>query len=166
LEAKNLEKTQPENRIVILKENFEKIDQKIAFTMDKYGIGLLRISLGFIFIWFGILKPLGVSSAEGLANQLVEVGAWWIPGNEYFYNLIAIIEILIGVFFLFNRTLRLAILLLFIQMPLTILPLFLLPEVTWQIFLIAPTIEGQYIIKNVVLISAAIVIGGTVRKLK
>ncbi|OLS21366.1 MAG: hypothetical protein HeimC3_36110, partial [Candidatus Heimdallarchaeota archaeon LC_3] len=125
---------------------------------------LLRISLGIVFIWFGILKPFGLSSAEGLANQLVEVGAWWIPGNEYLYSMIAIIEILIGVFFLFNRTLRLAIFLLLIQMPLTLLPLFLLPEVTWQVFLIVPTLEGQYIIKNVVLISAAIVIGGTVRK--
>jgi uncharacterized membrane protein YkgB len=160
-----MEQTQPVNKNVIIKENFDKIDQKIASTMDRYGIVLLRISLGIVFIWFGILKPLGLSSAEGLANRLVEVGAWWIPGNEYLYTLIALIEILIGVFFLFNRTLRLAILLLFIQMPLTILPLFLLPEVTWQIFLIAPTIEGQYIIKNVVLISAAIVIGGTVRKL-
>jgi uncharacterized membrane protein YkgB len=133
--------------------------------MEKVGIDLLRLSLGIVFIWFGILKPLGISSAENLANELVEVGAWWIPGNEFLYPLIAIIEILIGVFFLFKRTLRLAIFLLFIQMPLTILPLILLPEITWQTFPLVPTLEGQYIIKNVVLISAAIVIGGTVRKI-
>ena len=159
-----MEKKQPVTRINHLTKEFDKIDQIISSSMNKYGIVLLRISLGIVFIWFGILKPFGLSSAEGLANQLVEVGAWWIPGNEYLYSMIAIIEILIGVFFLFNRTLRLAIFLLLIQMPLTLLPLFLLPEVTWQVFLIVPTLEGQYIIKNVVLISAAIVIGGTVRK--
>lgn len=147
-----------------VKEIFEKIDIKISSTMDKYGIFVLRLSLGIVFIWFGILKPLGLSSAEELANQLVDVGAWWIPGHEYFYGILALVEILIGIFFLFNRTLRLAILLLFLQMPLTILPLFLLPELTWQTFLLVPTLEGQYIIKNMVLISAAIVIGGTVRK--
>lgn len=159
-----MEKKQPVTRINHLTKEFDKIDQIISSSMNKYGFVLLRISLGIVFIWFGILKPFGLSSAEGLANQLVEVGAWWIPGNEYLYSMIAIIEILIGVFFLFNRTLRLAIFLLLIQMPLTLLPLFLLPEVTWQVFLIVPTLEGQYIIKNVVLISAAIVIGGTVRK--
>jgi uncharacterized membrane protein YkgB len=59
---------------------------------------------------------------------------------------------------------RLAILLLFLQMPGTLLPLVLLPEVCFAGAVWAPTLEGQYIIKNLVLISAAIVVGGTVRE--
>ncbi len=59
---------------------------------------------------------------------------------------------------------RIGILLLFLQMPGTFLPLVLLPDVCFTQVPHAPTIEGQYIIKNIVLIAAALVIGGTVRK--
>ena len=71
-------------------------------------------------------------------------------------------EVLIGIFFLFRKTTRIAILLLFLQMTGTFMPLFILPEITFQEngipFL--PTLEGQYIIKNIIIISAALVIGG------
>ncbi|OLS22675.1 MAG: hypothetical protein HeimC3_29490 [Candidatus Heimdallarchaeota archaeon LC_3] len=150
--------------INLIRKKYDIIDQKIVSTMDKYGVDLLRIAMGIVFIWFGILKPLGLSPAERLANELVAAGASWIPGNEYFYTILAIIEIFIGIFFLFRGTVRIAIFLLVIQMPLTILPLILLPNISWQIILFVPTLEGQYIIKNLVLISAAIVIGGKVRK--
>ncbi|MHA2099469.1 MAG: hypothetical protein ACW99A_12390 [Candidatus Kariarchaeaceae archaeon] len=158
-----MQKIKTELNYDLIMENFDKIDKKISMSMEKAGKYLLRLSMGIVFIWFGILKPLGLSPAESIANQLVAIGAWWIPGNEFFYVGLAIIEVLIGIFFLFNKTLRIAIFLLFVHMPLTILPLILLPELTWQTFLLVPTLEGQYIIKNVVLISAAIVIGGTIR---
>lgn len=148
------------------RQKFDEIDIIISSTMEKYGVNLLRISLGIVFIWFGILKPLGLSPAEQLADDLVAAAGWWIPGNELFYPTLAIVEVAIGVLFLFKRTLRIAIFLLMIQMPLTMMPLFILPNATWSIFPIAPTLEGQYIIKNLVLISAALVIGGTVRSKK
>jgi uncharacterized membrane protein YkgB len=76
-------------------------------------------------------------------------------------------EVVIGISFLFRRTARLAIALLALQMGGTLMPLFLLPEVTFQPGKIpyGPTMEGQYIIKNLLIISSALVIGGTVRKL-
>ena len=73
-------------------------------------------------------------------------------------------EIMIGVGLIIRRFNRIAIFLLFLQMPGTMLPLILLPEVCYVTFPFVLTIEGQYIIKNLVLISAGIVIGGTVRK--
>lgn len=147
-----------------MKQTFDKIDSFILNTMEKYGILLLRISLGIVFIWFGLLKPLGLSPAETLAGDLVAAVGWWIPGNQLLYPLLAIVEVSIGILFLFRRTLRIAILLLFIQMPLTIMPLVVLPEATWVSFPFVPTLEGQYIIKNLIIMSAAIVIGGTVRE--
>jgi uncharacterized membrane protein YkgB len=74
---------------------------------------------------------------------------------------------IIGVCFLFNRTIKYALVLLFLQMTGTFMPLFILPNITFQEGMIpyAPTLEGQYIIKNIIIISAAMVIGGrTLRK--
>ena len=58
---------------------------------------------------------------------------------------------------------RAVLLLLFVQMLGTITPLFLFPAETFTIFPFVPTLEGQYIIKNVVIVAAAIVLGATVR---
>ena len=75
-------------------------------------------------------------------------------------------EVVIGVTFLFRKTVRLAIALLALQMVGTFMPLVILPHVTFQAGRIpyAPTMEGQYIIKNLLIISAALVVGGTVRQ--
>jgi len=144
--------------------NFDQIDLKIATFMRQWGTLALRLSFGVIFIWFGILKPLGVSAAEPLVRATVP----WLPlfdGGTW----VAIIgwwEVAIGVCFLFRRTLRIAIGLLGLQMFGTFMPLVMLPDVAFQAGRIpyGPTIEGQYIIKNLMIISAALVVGGTVRR--
>ena len=141
-----------------LHDAFDRIDVPIANWMDKYGQLLLRYSLATVFIWFGILKPLGISPA----NELVRRTVYWLP-PETFIPILGWWEVAIGVCLLFRPSLRFAILLLFLQMPGTILPLILLPEVCFTQFPFGLTLEGQYIIKNLTLISAGIVIGGTVR---
>ncbi len=137
----------------------DKIDQQITDFLDKYGLISLRYSLGIIFIWFGALKPFDKSPA----NELVENTIVFIP-PEIFIPILGIWEIMIGVGLIIRRFNRIAIFLLFLQMPGTMLPLIILPEVCYVTFPFVLTIEGQYIIKNLVLISAGIVIGGTVRK--
>lgn len=143
--------------------NFDLIDRKIADFMENWGVLALRISLGIIFIWFGILKPLGISPAEPLLLKTVS----WLPFFEPKTWLVVIgwWEVLIGVCFLFRPTIRIAIALLAMQMLGTFMPLFVLPFIAFQAehFPYAPTMEGQYIIKNLLIISAALVIGGTVR---
>ena len=141
-----------------LRDAFDRIDVPITNWMDKYGQLLLRYSLATVFIWFGILKPLGISPA----NELVRRTVYWLP-PETFIPILGWWEVAIGVCLLFRPLLRFAILLLFLQMPGTILPLILLPEVCFTQFPFGLTLEGQYIIKNLTLISAGIVIGGTVR---
>ena len=72
-------------------------------------------------------------------------------------------EVLIGLGLLTGKLLRITLLTLFLQMAGTMLPLVLFPDETFRAFPYAPTLEGQYIIKNLVLIAAAIVVGATVR---
>lgn len=139
---------------------FSTLDQHIARLMSRWSIPALRISFGIIFIWFGILKPLDISSAESLLKATVV----WLPIGSPGFWLIVIgwWEVIIGVTFLFKRTTKIAIGLLFLQMFGTFMPLILLPELTFQNGnILAPSLEGQYIIKNVMIISAALVLGGT-----
>lgn len=127
--------------------------------MYRYGRLLLRISLAVIFIWFGVLKPLGMSPAEALVAKTV----YWFP-SDIIIPILGWWEVAIGIGLLFRKLIRVALLLLFLQMAGTFLPLVILPEVCFTKFPFALTLEGQYIIKNLILISAAIVVGGTVRQ--
>jgi uncharacterized membrane protein YkgB len=142
-----------------LGHRFNAADARIARWMAKHGVRLLRIAVGVVFIWFGALKLVpGLSPAEGLVRETVS----FLPGSV-FLPLLALWEMAIGIGFLLGRGLRLAILLLFLQMPGTLLPVLLLPERVFTVFPLGLTLEGQYIVKNVVLISAALVVGATVR---
>jgi uncharacterized membrane protein YkgB len=141
--------------------HFDRLDHyevRIAAWMERHGYRLLAIAMGIVMIWFGVLKPLGLSPAEALVAKAT---AWIpIPG---FSHILAAWEIAIGVCFLFKRLHRFALILLFLHMPGTMLPLITLPEETWVQFPIGLTLEGQYIIKNLVLVAAAIVLGGKLR---
>jgi uncharacterized membrane protein YphA (DoxX/SURF4 family) len=149
----------------IMKELLNKLDNRFIKIMKSASIPSIRLSFGVIFIWFGILKPLGLSSAEGLLKATVI----WLPfgSPEIWLIIIGIWEIVIGVFFFFKSTTRIAIILLFLQMVGTFMPLIVLTDVTFQsnnVFL--PTLEGQYIIKNLMIISAALVLGGEITRPK
>lgn len=140
-------------------ESVERLDRRIVRTMRDIGPWLLRISLAVVFIWFGALKPFGLSTA----NDLIERTVVWFP-PRVFIPILGVWEVLIGVCMLVKPLNRVGILLLLLQMPGTMLPLFLLPEVCFERVPWVPTLEGQYIIKNLVLISAAITVGGAVRE--
>ncbi len=143
---------------MIATRGLDAMDARIAGWMDQHGRFLLRISLAIVFIWFGLLKPFGLSPAE----ELIQNTVYWIPA-DVFVPILGWWEVAIGVGMLFRPLLRAAIFLLFLQMPGTALPLVLLPEVCFAEFPYALTLEGQYIVKNLTLIAAAIVVGGTVR---
>jgi len=138
---------------------FDDIDHNIARWMHRYGRFFLRLSLAFIFIWFGLLKPLGLSPA----TELVAKTVYWVP-SDIFIPILGWWEVAIGIGLLFRPLIRMAIFLLFFQMIGTFMPLIILPDVCFTKFPFGLTMEGQYIIKNLILISAAMVIGGTVRK--
>jgi uncharacterized membrane protein YphA (DoxX/SURF4 family) len=143
---------------------FSRVDTRITRWMARYGILLLRLSLGLIFLWFGILKFFpDLSPAEELVERTVQQLTFgYIPAHVA--NLIlAFWETLIGLGLITGIFMRITLLLLFLQMAGTFTPIFLFPAEVFTRIPYAPTLEGQYIIKNLVLISAGIVIGATVR---
>lgn len=142
----------------------EKIDIKLTNWMSKYGILLLRISIGIVFLWFGFLKFFpGVSAAEGIAVKTINIITFDLLSSRTILIILAIWESIIGIGLILRVYLREVLLLLFLQMLGTFAPLFFFPAEVFYEIPYAPTLEGQYIIKNIVIVSAAIVIGATVR---
>ena len=145
-------------------EFFDRVDPAIVRWMGKNGIPLLRISLGIVFVWFGLLKFFpGLSPAQELVGATISDMTFGAVSPQVSLPVLAAWECVIGLGLVSGRLLRLTLFLLFLQMPGTLAPLFLYPELCFTRPPYAPTIEGQYIIKNVVLISAGIVVGATVR---
>ncbi|PJF47720.1 MAG: DoxX family protein [Chloroflexi bacterium] len=150
--------------IALLQLNFNQIDRRITRWMARHGITLLRTGLGVVFLWFGALKLIpGLSPAQDLAARTIGALTFGLVPPAVSVPALAIWECLIGLGMISGKFMRVTILLLLAQMLGTLTPLALFPGETWAIFPIAPTLEGQYIIKNIVLISAALVIGATVR---
>lgn len=147
-----------------LNQQFDRIDRRITRWMAANGIWLLRVSLGIVFLWFGALKFIpGLSPADELATRTIATLTFGLVGPEISRPLLALWESVIGLGLISGVFMRGTLFLLFVQMLGTITPLILFPAETWSIFPIAPTLEGQYIIKNMVLVSAGLVIGATVR---
>ncbi|MFN2601456.1 MAG: DoxX family membrane protein [Gemmatimonadaceae bacterium] len=143
---------------------FDELDRKITQWMARHGLFLLRISLGIVFFWFGVLKFFpGMSPASNLAGKTIEVLSMGHVHAHASLLFLAAWECLIGLGLIFGVFMRATLFLLAVQMAGTLTPLFLFPGETFTHFPYAPTMEGQYILKNVVLISAAIVLGATVR---
>jgi uncharacterized membrane protein YphA (DoxX/SURF4 family) len=132
--------------------------------MARHGVPLLRISLGIVFLWFGALKFIpGLSSAQDLAARTIERLSGGLVGPSVSVPVLAAWECLIGLGLLSGAFLRAVLLMLAVQMLGTLTPLVLFPGEVFTHVPYAPTLEGQYIIKNAVLISAASVLGATVR---
>lgn len=147
-----------------LRKIFDFVDVRLTHWMARYGILLLRISLGVVFFWFGILKFFpGLSPADDLATRTISVLTFGFIPPSISLPILALWECLIGLGLISGMFMRATLLLLWLQMLGTITPIFLFPYEVFHRIPYAPTLEGQYIIKNMVLISASIVIGATVR---
>jgi uncharacterized membrane protein YphA (DoxX/SURF4 family) len=140
------------------------IDLRITSWMAEHGLTLMRVALGVVFFWFGVLKFFpGMSPAEALAGRTIETLSFGLVSQQVAVLILAVWECAIGLGLLSGRFLRATLFLLFLQMAGTIMPLFLFPAETWVVFPVAPTLEGQYIIKNAVLVAGAVILGATVR---
>ncbi len=136
--------------------HLQRLDQKLIDFSSSVSIAAVRLTLGLTFFWFGLLKVFGESPANDLITKTIY---WFNP--DVFIPILGIWEAVIGLFFVIKPMIRAGLLLLALQMPGTFLPLVLLPEVCFSSFPFALTLEGQYIVKNLVLISAALVVGGS-----
>lgn len=141
-------------------ENLFSFERKAYKWMSKNGVAITRIGIGIVFFWFGIQKFFpGISSAEDLATRTIEVMTFGLVGQSLSMPLLAAWEVVIGLTFIFARFMRIAVPLLFLQMAGTVTPLFFFPSETFASAPLVPTLEGQYIIKNIVLVGAAMIIG-------
>lgn len=149
-----------EDRVVAKNRYLDRLDRSLVGWMSAHGVKTLRVGLGIVFIWFGIIKFVpGLSPAEELVRNTV----YFVP-PALFQPILALWEVVIGIGLLLGKWMRLTLALLFAQMAGTALPLVLLPEVCWKQFPFVLTLEGQYIVKNIVLIAAGLVIGARVRE--
>jgi len=137
-------------------EHLKDIDRGIIHAFKKISMPFARISLFVVFFWFGILKVLGTSPANPLVAELLQRTLPFLTFQQ-FIILFGLFEVLLGILFLIPKAVRVVIPLLALHMITTIMPLILLPSITWQAPFV-PTLEGQYIIKNIVLIAIACVI--------
>ena len=150
-----------------LPRQFDELDRRITKWMADHGITLLRWSIGLIFVWFGALKLFpGLSPADEIAADTTRVLTLGLLSEDAARLGLAILELTIGFGLLTGRFLRLTLALLFAQMAGTLTPLVIFPERIWTDFPFVLTLEGQYIFKNFVLISAGLVIGSTVRDVR
>lgn len=139
-------------------------DQKFIALLGKYSIPLARIALFIVFFWFGVLMVLGLSPAGPLAEALTARTV----GMEHFDTLflaLSLIECVIGILFLIPKTTRVVIPLLLIHMAVVCSPLVLTPDLVWQQPFV-PSLEGQYIIKNVAIVALALGIAASTKPLR
>ena len=132
---------------------------KFSNSIEKHSILIMRISLAIVYIWFGALKVFGMSPA----GELVEKTVYWFR-PEIFIPILGICEIIIGLGLLIKRFVPITIVLLLLHMGVTFFPVFIVQAVCFDAFPYCPTLVGQYIIKNLVLISGALVIAGKYNK--
>jgi uncharacterized membrane protein YphA (DoxX/SURF4 family) len=147
-----------------LPEPLDLIDARIARWMARHGVVVLRVALGVVFLWFGVLKFFpGLSPAQELASKTISLLTIGLVPQGVGLALLAVLECAIGLGLISGKLVRLTLLLLAFQMIGAASPLLLFPDEAFTRFPFAPTLEGQYIIKNVVFVSAGLVIGATVR---
>jgi len=144
--------------------NLSEIDTKLINFSRQVSLPVARLGLFVVFFYFGALKVVGLSPASGLVQALFEQTVSFMSFDT-FLILFGLFECLIGILFIIPGYERVVIPLLLVHMVTTFMPLFILPAVTWSGFLV-PTLEGQYIIKNLVIIATAISIASHLHPLQ
>jgi len=135
-----------------------RIDAVLVPWLRKRSRPLLRVALGVVFVWFGALKVLGVSPVSDLVASTV----YWVD-PDWFVPTLGVVEILIGVGLIGGWLLRWVLLAFVAQMIGTALVFVVRPEVAFQDGNpLKLTVEGEFVIKNLVLIAAGLVVGSTI----
>jgi len=120
---------------------------------------ILRVSVGVVYFWFGALKFFqGLSPAEQLAMQTIHKITFGLINDRLNIIMLASWECLVGVFLITGKWIKPALMLLFLHMSCTFSPFIFFPD---KVFHIAPydlSLTGQYIVKNIIIIAAGLVL--------
>jgi len=148
-----------ESSPVTLREKIEKVDAFAVRLLARHSITLLRVSIGLVYVWFGALKFVpGLSPIEGFIREALP----FLPG-DVFMPFLAGWEVLIGLLFISGKFTRITILLMLAQMGGAMSPLLLATDKVFNTFPYGWNLVGQYIFKDIILISAALVVAATAR---
>lgn len=125
---------------------------------EAHCVAILRISMGVIFCWFGVLKFVpGLSPAEALAGRTIEALSVGLVHPWLSLPALALFECALGALLISGRYPKMAILFLLAHMIGTFSPALFFPREVFRGFML-PTLVGQYILKNIILIAAGIVV--------
>jgi putative oxidoreductase len=135
---------------------WEKLDSQLIRAFNRWSIPALRIALAVVYIWFGALKIANVSPVAGLVQSLYPS----FP-EPLFLAFLGVWEVLIGLGLLSGVFLRGTLALLWLQMGGIMLGLVTDPALFFQHSnpLLLNT-DGEFLIKNLVLIAASLVVAG------
>ena len=138
--------------------NFRRLDAAVTRFLRRWSIPALRVSLGIVFLWFGALKVFGITPVTDLVADTV----YWVD-PDWFVPVLGIAEVAVGIALITKAALRAALAVFAAQMIGTFLVLVVQPDVAFSdgnIFKL--TVEGEFVVKNLVLLSAGLVVGSTV----
>lgn len=131
------------------------LDHRVARRIDRTAHRAHRIAIGVLFIWFGLLKPFGLKTTTSMLAETIYIGSpdimvpvlgWW--------------EVAIGFCLIVPHLVRVAVLLLLLRLPGIVLAFIISPEVCFVHFPLAPTPQGQYLLKDMVIFLATLAIAG------
>lgn len=137
---------------------YARLDAAITGFLRRWSVTILRVAVAIVFIWFGLLKVFDITPVSDLVAKTVYWvdPAWFVPALGW-------VEVIVGVGLMFRIALRPVLALFVLQMIGTFLVLILLPEISFQngnVF--ALTVEGEFVVKNLVLLAAGLVVGSEV----
>lgn len=139
-------------------ERYRRLDDRIITTLRRISLPLLRLSLGVVFVWFGALKVAGVTPVDDLVASVV----YWVD-PAWFVPVLGLVEVAVGAGLIVGRAMRLVLALFAAQMVGTFLVFVVLPDVAFQgSNPLSLTVEGEFVVKNLVLLSAGLVVGSQI----
>jgi len=138
-----------------------RLDRSLLVAARALAPHALRLALGLVFLWFGALKVVGRSPVEELVAQTVP----FVP-QAVLVPLLGVWEVTVGLGLITGLFLRLVLLLFWAQMAGTFLVLVVQPEIAFQgANPLLLTTEGEFVIKNLVLVAAGLVVASTLKPL-
>ena len=140
----------------------ETIDTKLIYFLRTHGNWIARLSLFLIFFWFGFLKVIMISPAGPLVNELLQNTFLSFLPAVAFQVWFGVFEMVIGLLLLLPKLERLTFAVMGFHFITTVMPLFILTDITWSAFLV-PTLTGQYIIKNAALLALGMLLRSRIK---
>lgn len=135
----------------VMWSQIQKIKERLVTLTQRYAHRVHRVSLGVLYMWFGLLKPLGQETTTSLLAHTI----YW--GNpEFMVLVLGWWEVLIGVCLIVRPWVRIAVFFLALRLPGILLAFALEPDILFRTFPFAPTPEGQYLIKDLTLFVATL----------